>query len=187
MQTPEITPEMYAELMAGQQDPQQTNQTIPQTGQVPPAQDPTMMQQMQQPAGTPPAQEPEAPRPEDIEEAKKLLGVDGLQSTLEQLVADRVKESISAKYPDVPYDIVEKEIEKVEKIDPNFAKAMRTTPEGLEMAYRSAKAAYKPQEKPDNLTEGEGGGGQNDDPTEDLVKQGKADDFTLGNYILNMN
>ena len=199
MPTPKITPEMYAELMAGQQDPQAgqvppqagqqepyTGQISPQAGQIPPAQDAMAGQQTQQPAGVAPAQEPQAPRPEDIEEAKKLLGVDGLQNTLEQLVADRVKESVSAKYPDVPYDIVEKEIEKVAKIDPNFAKAMRTTPEGMEMAYRSAKAAYKPQEKPDNLTEGEGGGGQNDDPTEDLVRQGKADDFTLGNYILNL-
>lgn len=180
-QTPNVTPEMYAELM-GQQDPQTQP---PQQMQQP---DPSQMQQGQpQPQMQQPEQQPQPePAPEDIEQAKKILGVDGMQQQLEQLVAQNVRETVSKKYPDVPFELVEKEIEKVAAIDPNFAKAMKTTPDGLEMAYRSAMASYKPQEKPDNLTEGEGGSGQNDNPIEEAVMKGEADDVGLGDYILSI-
>ena len=183
-QAPQVTHEMYAELMGqeGQTPPAQDPAM-----QQPPAQDPAAMQQPTAQPGQPPVQQPPAePTPDDIEQAKKILGVDGMQEQLERLVEQNVKAQVSAKYPDVPYEIVEKEIEKVAAIDPNFAKAMRTTPEGMDMAYRSAMAAYKPQEKPDNLTEDEGNGGQNEDPIEDAVRKGEADDVSLGDYILGL-
>lgn len=181
-QAPQVTPEMYAELMGqeGQQPTVQDNAV-----QQPQQQQQTQMQQQgmrpEQPAMQ---QQPAEPTPDDIEQAKKLLGLNEIQEHLERMMAENVRAAVSAKYPDVPYEIVEKEIEKVAAIDPNFAKAMRTTPEGMDMAYRSAMAAYKPQEKPDNLTEDEGNGGQEEDPLLDKVKSGNADDVVLGDYIL---
>ena len=90
---------------------------------------------------------------------------------------------MTAKYPDIPYDIVQKEIDKVASINPQFAEAMKTTPEGMEMAYRSAQALIKPQEKPDNLTDGESGGGQGEN-LDEMIMKGEADDFNLGKFII---
>ena len=165
---------MYAEL-AGETMQQPTQTQVPQ-------QQPTTEQQppVQQPIEQP---QPE-PSPEDIEAAKKTLGIDVVQSQLEELVTENVKQAVSAKYPDIPFDVVEKEIEKVAAIDPNFAKSMRTTPEGMDMAYRAAMAAIKPQEKPDNITDGDNGGGGQENSLDEAIAKGEADDVGLGDYIL---
>ena len=95
---------------------------------------------------------------------------------------EKVQAQVSAKYPDVPFDVVEKVIEKIAAVDPSMANAMKSNPDSMEIAYQAAIAGMKPQEKPDNLTDGEGGG-DNSETIEDLVLSGKADDFTLGDYI----
>ncbi len=178
-QTPQVTPEMYAELMEQQESQTQAPQQMQQP-------DPSQMQQGQpQPQMQQPEQQPQAePSPEDIEAAKKTLGLDVVQSQLENLVTENVKQAVSAKYPDIPFDVVEKEIEKVATIDPNFARSMRTTQEGMDMAYRAAMAAIKPQEKPDNITDGDNGGGGHENSLDEAIVKGEADDVGLGDYIL---
>jgi len=160
--TPEMTPEMYAEL-AGEEAPQ--SQVAPQ----PEA----------QPQGV-----------DEVAQAKDLLGIAQTEDTVSQLQAqmqtmqeEKIRDSMSAKYPDIPYDIVEKEIAKVEAINPQFAQAMRTTPDGMDMAYRASQASMSPQEKPDNLTDGESGGGQGEN-LDEVVRKGDANDYDLGKFIL---
>lgn len=176
---PEMTPEMYAEL-SGQQPP--TPEQQPDPTQVPPQQPP--------PTTPMPEQQPQPQGGDDIAQAREMLGIDQteasigqLQEQLSMMQQDRVKAQLSSKYPDIPYDVVEKEIEKVAAINPAFADSMKTTPEGMDMAYRAAQSAIKPQEKPDNLTVGEGGGGQGES-LEENVRAGSANDIDLGDYIL---
>ncbi|WP_456390319.1 hypothetical protein [Hydrogenimonas sp.] len=193
---PQMTPEMYAELMARQVEgtqqedfpqmqpqPADAGQGVPPEGQIPPQPAPVAAQP--QPAQQPP-QQPE----DEVAAARQLLGLDQTEQTIQQLQQqlaqvqqERVRAELSQKYPDVPFDIVEKEIEKVEKINPQFAEAMKTTPEGMDMAYRAALAAMKPKETPDNLTEGEGNT-NSAETVEEAVKNGKAGDIQLGDYIL---
>jgi hypothetical protein len=180
-QNPPMTPEMYAELM--QQQGQQGQQTATTEGglppQTPPA-DPGMMQ--------PPTQS--EPSPEEIEQAKKLLGldkVDQMEQEFKQLKAKAIQDQMHAKFPNVPDDVVEEEIKKFEAINPQLAEAMRTTPEGMEMAYKAALASIKPKETPDNLTNGSETG--EEDRKNDLaekVKTGKADEVDLGSFILGL-
>jgi hypothetical protein len=167
-QAPQMTPEMYAELQAQQEQP------APVETQAPAQQEPQQVQQQPAPA-TPPE--------DDVAQAKELLGVSEMQEQIKAMQADRVKESMSSKYPDIPYELVEKEIEKVAKINPAFADSMRTTQEGMDMAYRSAQALIQPKEKPDNLTDGESGGGQGEN-LDEMVGKGEADDYNLGKFIL---
>lgn len=167
-----MTPEMYAELQG--QAPE---------AQMPPQQPETQPQpQLQPEAGVAPQDE--------VAQAKELLGISQtedmvtkMQEQMNEMKAEKIRDSMTAKYPDIPYDIVQKEIDKVASINPQFAEAMKTTPEGMEMAYRSAQALIKPQEKPDNLTDGESGGGQGEN-LDEMVMKGEADDFNLGKFII---
>ena len=179
MPQPNLDPQMYQELM------QQEQQEMPQQ----------QAQQMQQAQMQPPQQEMQPqrqvpPQEEDLESVKSMLGIDEAQKQLEQMrekmaaiEADKAKAEVSAKYPDVPYELVEKEIEKVRAINPDLADAMLINPDAMEMAYKAVKAELKPQEEPDKLLEGEGGGaGEKDDLTK-RIEEGKADDYDLGGYI----
>lgn len=174
--TPQMTPEMYEELMANGGQPQ---------GEVQP-------QGNMQPQGEVQQQPQPQPQPQqgDIDQAKDLLGiakteetVSQLQSQLQSLQSEKVQKEIGSKYPDVPFDVVEKEIEKIEKINPEMGSFMRSNPEGMDMAYKATQAAIKPQETPDNLTDGESGGGQSEN-LDEIVSKGEADDFNLGKFIL---
>jgi len=192
MPTPQMTPEMYQELMGQQANeggmPQDPNQMTPEQMQMiqqqsAAMQQPQMMQQQQQ-------QNPEV----EIDEAKKLLGLDGyeekmseMQQKLQQMEAEKVAASMRAKYPDVPQELVEETIKKIEEVDPGMAANMRTTEVGLEMAYRAALADMKPKDSPDNLTDdGGGNGGAGGEDLETTVREGKANDFMLGDYILGL-
>jgi len=62
---------------------------------------------------------------------------------------------------------------------------MRTTEDGMNMAYAAAQAGMTPNEKPDNLTDGENGGGQGEELNNQVLK-GQANDGQLGDYILDM-
>lgn len=172
--TPQMTPEMYAELQNGGQPPVQQP---PMNAEVPPQ---------------PPVQQtPMGGEPEDaVAQAKEMLGLGETEATIGQLQeqmrgmqTDKIKAEVGAKYADIPYELVEKEIEKIAQTSPQLADAMRSTAEGMDMAYRATQTAITPNEKPDNLTEGEAGGGQGEE-LESTIKEGKADDIALGNYIL---
>ena len=164
---PQMTPEMYAELQGQGQAPE---------AQVPPQQQEVQPQAQPQPeAGVPPQ--------DDVTQAKELLGISEMQEQMNEMKAEKIRESMTSKYPDIPYEIVQKEIDKVTAINPQFGEAMKTTQEGMEMAYRSAQALTKPQEKPDNLTDGESGGGQGEN-LDEMVMKGQADDFNLGQFII---
>jgi hypothetical protein len=173
---------MYAELMQ-----QQGQQPDPQAGMEQPAGQPPMQQQV---APKQPAPQAE-PSPEEIEQAKKLLGLDKverIEEEFKELKSKAIRDQMHAKFPDVPDDVVEEEIKKFEAINPQLAEAMRTTPEGMEMAYKAAMASIRPSEKPDNLTNGsETGDGDRKDELSEKVKSGNADEVDLGSFILGMN
>ncbi|ADV46426.1 hypothetical protein [Nitratifractor salsuginis] len=182
-ETPPMTPEMYAELM--QQQGQQPEGGVPPQA---PATDPGTMQPPAQPAPAAPAAPQGEPSPEEIEQARKLLGldkVDQMEQEFKQLKAKAIKDQMHAKFPNVPDDVVEEEIKKFEAVNPQLAEAMRTTPEGMEMAYKAALASIRPNEKPDNLTKGsETGENEGKDDLAEKVKSGKADEVDLGSFIL---
>ena len=203
MPNPQITPEMYAELMAQQGQtqggepapggiPPQGGEPAPTDGgQMTPEQFAAMQQQMAaaqqgQPQGGEPTED------EQIAQARQVLGLDAteqqiakMSQMLQQMQVEKTQAQMQAKYPDVPPDAVQQEIDKIAQSNPTLAEAMKTTPEGMEMAYRAALASLKPSGKPDNLTD-EGGNGGQEETIEKAVSEGKADDFTLGDYILGM-
>jgi len=163
-QPPEVTAEMLEEM---QQQP-----------------DPQMQEQP-----TAPTQEPVE---EDINQAKKALGlhkteeqVTLMRQQMEGLVQDGLKQTMATKFPSVPWELAEKEIAKMDAVNPDFAKSMRTTKEGMEMAYKTAQASYQTPNVPDTLTDGESGGGQGEDMSE-VVRKGEANDLDLGQYVLDM-
>lgn len=158
---PEMTPEMYAELNV--QQATRTEEQIP-------------------------AQQ--VPMEDELASAKEALGLDkteqtmsDMQNQMNTMMEDGLKQTMANKFPNIPYEIVEKEIAKVEAINPEFAASMRTTQQGMEMAYKTAQASITPKEKPDNLTDGESGGGQGEDIVE-TIRNGKANDFDLGDFII---
>lgn len=189
MPQPNIDPAIYQELVqqqGGEQMPEGYGQQVaPQaTPQIAPQAPQQVAPQMVQP-------EQQAPQGDELEEAKKLLGLDEAQQKmmemeqkLKEIEMEKTKQAVSSKYPDIPFDLVEKEIEKVKEINPQLAETMLTNPDAMELAFRAVQASIKPQEKPDNILEGEGGGA-GDDTIVDKIKNGEADDFTLGEYILN--
>lgn len=208
MPNPTIDPSVYDEMAAGvaqgqgeeprQLTPEQMAALQPQTQ--PPAQNTPMPEQiaalqaqqaqMQQAAPAPqPGQELD-----EIEQAKQLLGLDQTQAAiqtmeqkLQELELEKTAAQLQAKYPDVPKEAVEKEIERMKNADPNFAESLKNNPAGLEMIYRAARAELSPKDKPDQLTDDGGSGGAGgEEGLEEIVKSGKADDFRLGNYILGM-
>jgi len=194
MPMPNIDPNLYQELQNQSEINPQAN-TMSQ-GEVNPQGMPqpqvnTMPQGMPQPqANTMPQGMPQEPQGDPIEEAKKALGLEEQQRQLEEMQrrlmdmeAEKAKAQLQAKYPNVPFNIVEEEIKKVEDVNPELAALMKVKPEAMEIAFKAALASIEPQEKPDKITEGEGGGG-NDDSIEEAIKKGKADELTLGEYIL---
>lgn len=141
---------------------------------------------------------------EDVSNAQELLGineqnatiaqqnatiaqqgetVEAMGGTIKAMKAKEVSQTMAKKYPDVPIDIVEAQIEKLSAINPEFAESMRNTEVGAEMAYQSAIASISPTAKPDNLTDGEGTGDAMA-TLEEAVAGGTATDFQLGDSIL---
>jgi len=145
----------------------------------------TQPQQPMQPA-------PTGQNPDEIELAKKLLGLDELQrqaqeaqEKLRQLEEERTKSVVMQKYPDVPMDLVEKEIEKVAQINPQLAENMKLNPDLMEMAVKAVLASVKPQQQPDNITQGDSAGDTSpDDELVEKVRKGEVDEIGLGEYIL---
>jgi len=174
---------------AGQTDP---NATAGQPNAQPAPQGQPMLQGQPAPQGQPAGTQPS---PDDIEMAKKLLGLDQLQQQaqeaqqkLRELEIERTKAQIAQKYPNVPIDLVEKEIEKIGQVNPQFAESMQTNPMLMDIAVKSVLASVKPQDKPDTITQGNGSA--NTSPEDDLtnkVKKGQVDEVGLGAYILNQN
>lgn len=165
---PQMTPEQIAAMQA--QQPQ---------GEVQPEQ-----------TATP---EPESNPEDEVATAKDMLGINSqnetiqaMQSRISQMEQKEVSEAMAKKYPDVPIDLVEKEIAKLEAINPEFGVSMRNTEDGREMAYKAAIASISPKEKPDNLTDGEGSG-ETMESLEEAVSSGKASEFQLGDFILGQN
>jgi len=160
--------------------PQGMPQNIPQEPQVAPQGQPA-------PAGQ--------PTPEELEMAKKLLGIEDIQKQaqeaqekLKQIEMERTKSVVMSKYPNVPIDLVEQEIAKVEQTNPQLAEAMKLNPDLMEMAVKAVLASVKPNEKPDNITQGAGASDTTpEDEITDKVKKGQADEITLGDYILNIS
>ena len=186
-QEPQLTPEQMAALQQGQgAQPPAANGPTPEQVAMIQAQQAQMKQAAQ---ATQPGQELD-----EIEQAKQLLGLDQTQAALQsmeqklqQLELEKAEAQMRAKYPDVPPEAVEKEIERMKNADPNFAESLKNNPAGLEMVYRAARAELNPKEKPDQLTDDGGSGGAGgEEGLEEIVKSGKADDFSLGSYILGM-
>lgn len=184
--TPDIDPQVYQQLMDDQaQQPQTAQQPEPQMQQHVQQQPPQVLQPQPEPVPEP-AQDDGA----IVDEAKKALGLDELEQKIRQqeemlakIEAEKARALMEKKYPNVPFDAVEQEIEKVAQVNPALAEAMKTNADAMELAYKAALASIRPQEEPDTITEGEGGGG-NDSDLDDAVKKGEADDFMLGEWIL---
>ncbi len=186
MPQPQIDPTLYQEIEGGQ-EPQMTPEQMMAMQQ-------QQMMPPQQPMPTQP-QQPQQPEPQgepDIEEAKKMLGIDQTQEALAQmqekmkeLEIEKTKSAVGAKYPDIPFDAVEKEIEKVKAINPQLADAMLTNPDAMEIAYKAVQASIKPQEEPDKITDGDGNGdADQNSELEERIKKGQANEAELGSFIL---
>ncbi len=188
MPMPNIDPALYQELQnQGEVNPQAG--VMPQ-GDVNPQTGVMQQNEINPQDGVMPQGMPQEPQGDPIEEAKKALGLEEQQKALEEMQrklmemeAEKAKAQLQAKYPNVPYNIVEEEIKKVEEVNPELAALMKVKPEAMEIAFKAALASIKPQEESDNITEGEGGGG-NDDSIEEAIKKGEADELTLGEYII---
>lgn len=186
---PNLTPEDLAAIQAAQAQAAQSQQGAQPAPEENAAQ-PQPAAQLQ-PAAQP-APEAAPTSPEDIELAKKMLGLDKIeqqaleaQQKLRELEVERTQAVIKAKYPDLPIDLVQKEIEKVKQANPKLAEAMETNPDLMEMAAKSALMSIKPTEKPDTITQGQGDGQRNpQDELVDKIKKGDATNFDLGDYIL---
>jgi len=194
---PNLTPE---DINAIQQAQAQAQGGMPQEPQVAPQEMPPqgMPQNMpQEPQGMPQGQPAPAgqPTPEELEMAKKLLGIEDIQKQaqeaqekLKQIEMERTKSVVMSKYPNVPIDLVEQEIAKVEQTNPQLAEAMKLNPDLMEMAVKAVLASVKPNEEPDKITQGAGASDTTpEDEITDKVKKGQADQITLGDYILNIS
>jgi len=200
---PNLTPEDITAIQQAQAQAQAQGGEVPPAGVGGTPQDPNagmggMPQGMpQEPQGVPQGQPATAgqPTPDELEMAKKLLGIEEIQKQaqeaqekLKQIEMERTKSVVMSKYPNVPIDLVEQEIAKVEQTNPQLAEAMKLNPDLMEMAVKAVLASVKPNEKPDNITQGSGASDTSpEDEITDKVKKGQADQITLGDYILNIS
>jgi hypothetical protein len=187
MNAPQLTPEDINAIKQAQAQAEGGEQ--PDMGGMPPEAGYTNPATMGQP------QQPQANPEDEIEFAKKILGIEEIQKQalqaqqeLQKIKEERTKQVVLSKYPNVPADLVEKEIEKVSQVNPQLAEAMKTNPDLMEMAVKSVLASIKPNEQPDNITKGEGANDTTpQDELAEKVRKGEADPITLGDYILNLS
>lgn len=156
-----------------------------------PEQQPVQQQPYQQ---MPPPPEPAAgPTPDQLMEAKKMLGLDAVEAAnqqnaaiLQQMQQDAMMQQMSAKYPDVPADKVQEEIARIEKEDPALAAAMLNSKGGVETVFKALKADMQPPAKPDDTTDSADNGGE--DPLDTIgkkLKDGKkVSHVELGQFII---
>lgn len=155
-----MTPEMQQAMMVQQQMPQP---------------------QMQQQAPVPAPQEL-APSSDDIAQAKKMLGLDVLE---ENMKYDKSVASTLQDFPELTKGVIEQELAKVAEKDPEFAKQIRTSEEGMKMFAKGLMPSIKPNAKPDNVTDdttSSAQGGEDED-LETRVKKGTATQLDVGKYI----
>ena len=160
---PQITPEQMAQQkMAQQQMAQQQAQ----------AQAPMMQQAPAQPSN------------DDIAQAKKMLGLDVIE---EQMQYQKNLASVVKEYPDIPTDILEQEIAKLEATDPSFASQVRSSESGMKVFARSLIPTIKPTAKPDGITDDSQSSAQGgmDEGLEAKVKNGTATKVEVGKYLGN--
>jgi len=131
---------------------------------------------------------------DEVEMAKKILGLDQLEQTIQQLQQqqlelqrERTKAQIQQMYPNVPFDLVEKEIEKVRQINPTLAEQMQYNPQLMEIAVKAVLADIKPTQQPDKITEGAGSSENPQDDLADKIRKGEANEIGLGDYILSIS
>jgi len=132
--------------------------------------------------------------PDEVVIAKQILGLDHLEQTIQQLQQqqmelqrERTKAQIQQMYPNVPFDLVEKEIEKVKQINPTLAEQMQYNPQLMEIAVKAVLADIKPNQQPDKITEGAGSAETPQDDLADKIKKGEANEIGLGGYILSIS
>jgi len=155
-----MTPEMQQAMMTQQQIPQ------PQI----------------QPQALAPMQQEMAPSRDDIEQAKKMLGLDVLE---EGMKYDKNVASTLQDFPELTKGVIEQELSKIEEKDPEFAKQIRTSESGMKMFAKGLMPSIKPTAKPDNVTDdttSSAQGGEDED-LETRVKKGTATQLDVGKYI----
>lgn len=137
--------------------------------------------------------EPQAPSPEQLAEAKRMLGLDVVEEAneknagiLRQMQQDAMMQQMAAKYPDVPADKVQEEIGRIEKTDPALAAAMLNSKGGMETVFKALKADMQPPAEPDATTDSADNGGE--DPIDIIgkkLKDGKnVSHVELGQFII---
>lgn len=130
-----------------------------------------------------------------IAEAKKLLGVDALESELSQArknstYKDNLAEVLS-KYPELTKSNLEAELEKLAQDDPNAVEFYKQSKSGLNLFAKSLKDTIKPKDEPDEITDdsstSSASGGDDISELEDRIKKGVASNIEFGDYILNLS
>lgn len=127
-----------------------------------------------------------------LEEAKKMLGVDQLLKQ-QEMVLIQLEESkravemraVKDRNPDFDEKLVLKEIEKIRETNPELAESMSKNPAGLELVFKSIKANAMAQNAPDKMTGNRYGGGQTNQTTR-KVAEGNASEMELGSYLLGL-
>lgn len=156
-----MTPEMQQAMMTQQQ-------------QVP--------QPQIQPQASVPMQQEMAPSRGDIEQAKKMLGLDVLE---EGMKYDKNVASTLQDFPELTKGVIEQELSKIEEKDPELARQIRTSEAGMKMFAKGLMPSIKPTAKPDNVTDdttSSAQGGEDED-LETRVKKGTATQLDVGKYI----
>ena len=178
-----LTPEQIAEMQAQQQQNAGGQQ---QQQQQPP------MQQQQAPMGQPPV-EPSAD--EQVAEARTMLGMDEMQTTLNQiqenarLQAQGTRLDLMAKKYEIAPDALTKELEAIKAVDPVWFEQMIDSDIGMEQVAKGMRTNTKSANVPDDVIDSGGGaGGAGDNDAVAKVKKGglKGDNMfmTLGEMQL---
>lgn len=156
-----LTPEEIAEMQA-----QQNQNAGGQQQQQQPAQ-----QQQQQPA-------PEPSSEEQVAEARTMLGMDEMQTTLNQiqenarLTAQGTRMDLMSKKYDIAPDALTKELESIKAVDPVWYEQMIDSDLGMEQVAKGMRTNTKPSNVPDDVIDSGGGGGVGDSDTVAKVKKG---------------
>lgn len=118
---------------------------------------------------------------EQVAQAKEALGINRLINELQY--KDNLAEAVSNN-PELSKAVIEAELAKIEKNDPEFAKQIKTSKTGFDIFVKGIKSSITPKEKADEITDdSQSGNFQDADPTLERIKKGTADLSTLGAYI----
>jgi len=134
-------------------------------------------------------QQPELSLEEQKAEARKLLGVDEMEKQLNlikenaRIQSQQTRKDLVMKRYDISSDDLEKELTKVKEADPVWYEQLIDSDIGMDQVAKGMRANQKPTNKPDDVIDSGGGGGE---PQSDVIAKVRKGGLSGDNMFMTL-